>query len=190
MSGAKKSWTAFLLAFVLPLVAVFAWWGGFNRVEILTGSAGPYDYVYLDYHGALSDLPKTQAELERTLVRAGITPGASITILFDDPRQRDDNKIHAHVGRLVDAAVTPPEGVMLGRVEARPILEARVHAAALLAPSKAYAALIGHLEQQGRGFIPPAVEIYRPRAGQLSVGDFSVEIASNRDGPVIRTSSP
>jgi hypothetical protein len=176
MSGAKKSWAGFLLAFVLPLLAVYAWWGGFNRVEIRAASAGPYDFIYRDFAGALADLPKTQAEVERALVTAGIAPGAAITILLDDPRQVGNGKVRARVGRLLDAPVTPPKDLAIGRIEARAVIEARVHAAALLAPSKAYSALIEHLERQGRPFAPPAVEIYRPRVGSISVGDFSIEI--------------
>ncbi|OYZ58330.1 MAG: hypothetical protein B7Y21_03890, partial [Hydrogenophilales bacterium 16-61-112] len=30
----KKQWPAFVLAFVLPLVAVFWWWGGFSPVSV------------------------------------------------------------------------------------------------------------------------------------------------------------
>ena len=30
----KKQWPAFVLAFVLPIVAVFWWWGGFNSVGV------------------------------------------------------------------------------------------------------------------------------------------------------------
>ena len=54
----KKQWPAFVLAFVLPLLAVFWWWGGFNPVNVTETEAGPYRYAYLDYDGPISNVRK------------------------------------------------------------------------------------------------------------------------------------
>ena len=48
-----------MLAFILPLLMVYAWWGGFNSVRIEQGERGPYTYAYLEHNGKLSKLPDT-----------------------------------------------------------------------------------------------------------------------------------
>ena len=82
----KRQWPAILLAFVLPVMAVFWWWGGFSKVEITEGEAGPYHFAYLDHEGDIADARKTQRKVFDALKLAGIEPGDNVVVLLTDPR--------------------------------------------------------------------------------------------------------
>ena len=69
-----KKFLPFLLAFVLPLVLIYGWWGGFNPVEITETAAGPYTYAYLEQKGDYSRLPDLAARAREELVAARRTP--------------------------------------------------------------------------------------------------------------------
>jgi DNA gyrase inhibitor GyrI len=172
----KKHWLAILLAFVVPLLAVFWWWGGFNSVSITEAQRGPYRFAYLDHQGDYSKLPETEGRVRRALDEQGIRRGAAITVLLDDPRKVQRSELRAQTGYLVDpaAAVNPP--LKVGVIPARPVLVAQVHAAALLAPSKAYQALYEYLKQRQLEIRMPTVEIYDSPAEVYKIGDLSVEM--------------
>lgn len=171
----KKQWPAFLLAFVLPLLAVFWWWGGFATVHVSEGEAGPYRYGYLDYEGPISDMRKTQREALKKFDQAGVPAGDTITVLFSDPRAAH-GKVRAHVGYVLGDAATLPQGLKEGRIERRPVTVARVQAAVLLAPSKAYQALADTLAERGKSIVMPTVELYRPAGEVDRIGAFTLEM--------------
>jgi hypothetical protein len=85
----------FLLAFVLPLLLVYTWWGGFNQVRIEESVAGPYTYAYLESQGDYSKLPDKAVEASETLQSAGIEPGKPITVLYSNPDLVDVGKRYA-----------------------------------------------------------------------------------------------
>lgn len=172
----KKHWLAILLAFVLPLVAIFAWWGGFNRVEIVEAERGPYRFAYLDHQGDYSKLPETQARVRALMDAQGLARGPSITVLLDDPRKVAPGQRRARTGYLVQPGVTVRVPLKLGEIPLRRVLVARVRAAALLAPSKAYQALHDHLAAQGGEIRMPTVEIYDSPAEIYRMGEMSVEM--------------
>ncbi|MCA1979458.1 MAG: hypothetical protein LDL19_09505 [Thiobacillus sp.] len=171
----KKQWPAFLLAFVLPIVAVFWWWGGFATVNVSEGEAGPYRYAYLDYEGPISDMRKTQREALKKFDLAGVPAGDTITVLFTDPRAAH-GKVRAHVGYVLGNAAPLPQGLKEGRIERRPVFIARVQAAVLLAPSKAYQALADTLAERGKTIVMPTVELYRPAGEVDRIGTFTLEM--------------
>lgn len=171
----KKQWPAFLLAFVLPLFAVFAWWGGFASVAVSEAEAGPYRYAYLDYEGDISDMRKTQRAALRKFEAAGVTPGDTVSVILTDPREAR-GKVKAQLGYLLDEAAAVPDGLQEGRIARRPVYRAQVQAAVLLAPSKAYQALSEHLEAKGRGLAMPTVELYRPSGSRGRMGTFTLEM--------------
>jgi hypothetical protein len=142
----RKQWPAFILAFLLPLVAVYWWWGGFNAATVSEAESGPYFYAYVEHEGDLGKLSKTQARVFALLEQAGIEPGDTVTVLLTDPRKR--------------------------------VVAAKVHAAVILAPSKAYQALADYLKPMGRDITLPAVEIYRPSGTPARVGELTVEVAA------------
>jgi len=147
-------------------LAVFWWWGGFNAVNVTETVAGPYRYAYLDYEGPISNMRKSQIAALDRFTDAHVTAGDTISVILTDPRQAN-GKVRAQLGYTLDAAAAIPAGLKEGRIERRPVYAARIHAAVLLAPSKAYQALDDMLEPLGKGIVMPTVELYRP-AGRLT----------------------
>jgi hypothetical protein len=171
----KKQWPAFVLAFAVPLLAVFWWWGGFNAVSVSETEAGPYRYAYLDYEGPISNMRKTQRKVLDEFNAAKVEAGDTISVILTDPRAAH-GKVRAQLGYTLAEAAPLPHGLKEGRIPRRPVYSAQVHAAVLLAPSKAYQALSDTLEPQGKSLVMPTVELYRP-AGQVSrIGTFTLEM--------------
>ena len=171
----KKQWPAFLLAFVLPLLGVFWWWGGFATVSVVETVAGPYRYAYLEFEGPINNMHKTQHRALGAFNAANIPAGDTITVLFTDPR-RDRGRVKAHVGYLLGETAQLPPNLKEGRIERRPVYQARVQAVVLLAPSKAYQALVNRLAEQGRTLAMPTVELYRPAGEVGRIGSFTLEM--------------
>jgi len=171
----KKQWPAFVLAFVLPLLAVFWWWGGFNAVSVSETEAGPYRYAYLDYEGPISNMRKPQRTVLDKFTLAKLAAGDTINLILTDPRA-DNGKVRAHVGYLLGETEAIPPGLKEGRIARRPVYAAEVHAVVLLAPSKAYQALADTLKQQGKTLTMPTVELYRPAGQSNRVGRFTLEM--------------
>ncbi|MEW6119592.1 MAG: hypothetical protein AB1593_05855 [Pseudomonadota bacterium] len=171
----KKQWPAFLLAFVLPLLAIFWWWGGFAPVSVADIEAGPYRYAYLDYDGPLNNMRKTQRRALDEFNAARIEAGDTITVLFTDPRAAH-GKVRAHVGYVLGETAALPNGLKEGRIERRPVVQARVQAVVLLAPSKAYQALANTLKARGKAIAMPTVELYRPGGEADRIGTFTLEM--------------
>ncbi|MFO7541547.1 MAG: hypothetical protein R6W97_01895 [Thiobacillus sp.] len=171
----KKQWPAFLLAFVLPLLAVFWWWGGFNSVSVVETEAGPYRYAYLDYDGPINNMRKSQRAVLDKFERANVEAGDTISVILTDPRATH-GKVRAHLGYTLSEASPVPEGLKSGRIERRPVYQAQVQAAVLLAPSKGYQALANYLEPQGKALTMPTVERYRPAGQANRIGTFTLEM--------------
>ncbi|NTV94444.1 MAG: GyrI-like domain-containing protein [Thiobacillus sp.] len=172
-----KRFIPFLVAFVLPLLAVYAWWGGFNRVEISPGQMrGPYTYAYVEHVGDYAKLPDQQAKVEKALLAEHIQPGHAITVLYSNPDMVKVGERRARVGYLVPEGSKVRDPVLLDRIPARSVLVARVRSAVLMAPSKAYQALDGYLQGRGQGIRMPTVEIYEPANSVLAMGTLTVEM--------------
>ena len=172
----KKTWVPILFAFVLPLLMVYGWWGGFNSVRIEQGERGPYTYAYLEHNGKLSKLPGTQQKVWQALNAQGLNPGSSINVLFDDPRHVASGKLRAHTGYLIEPTETIRAPLLRGEIAKRSVLIGRVQAAALLAPGKTYQALFDYLKTQQRDISMPTVEIYISPLEVTRVGEFTVEM--------------
>ncbi|MDD4882003.1 MAG: GyrI-like domain-containing protein [Gallionellaceae bacterium] len=167
----------FLAAFVLPLVVVYAWWGGFSPVEISPGQVrGPYTYAYVEHQGDYAKLPDQQAQVEKALLAAQIAPGHAITVLYSNPDVVSMGDRIARIGYLVPAGTTVAEPVRLDTIPARPVLLVTVRAAVLLAPSRAYQALDKYMQAKGQGIRMPTVEIYQPSASAFAMGNLAVEM--------------
>ncbi len=166
----------FLLAFVLPLVAVYAWWGGFNPVRIETAVRGPYTYAYVEHTGDYARLAERLPQVRAALEAAGIRPGAAISILYSHPGRVPREALQARVGYLVKPHTPVPAPLRWDRLPARTVRVAQVRAAMLLAPSLAYQALDAHLRAEGKHLAMPAVEIYEASGSLHRPGLFSVEV--------------
>ena len=171
-----KKLLPFLLAFVLPLVLVYGWWGGFNPVTIEEATAGPYTYAYLEQKGDYSRLPELAVEARKELLAARIAAGGAITVLYANPDLVEVGERRARTGYLVPAGtrVRPPLGV--DTIPARRVLAVRVQAGSLLAPSRAYLALDRHLQARGRGIQMPTVERYETADSVLRMGVLTLEM--------------
>jgi hypothetical protein len=171
----KKQWPAFVLAFILPLLAVYWWWGGFSAVSVTETEAGPYRYAYLEYEGPISNMRKSQREAQGKFAAARVEAGDTISVILTDPRAAS-GKVRAQLGYVLPASAPVPDGLKEGRIERRPVYRAQVHAVVLLAPSKAYQALSDTLAPHGQAIVMPTVELYRP-AGQASrIGTYILEM--------------
>mgnify|MGYP001100343107 CR=1 FL=1 len=171
----KKQWPAFVLAFILPLLGVFWWWGGFNSVSVTETEAGPYRYAYLDYEGPISNLRKTQRKALDEFNAAKVEAGDTISVILTDPRAAS-GKVRAQLGYTLADDAPVPQGLLEGRIERRPVYRAQVQAAVLLAPSKAYQTLSNALEARGQTLVMPAVELYRPSGQVGRIGTFTLEM--------------
>ena len=171
----RKQWPAFLLAFVLPLLAVFWWWGGFNAVSVSETEAGPYRYAYLDYEGPISNMRKTQRRVLDEFAAAKVEAGDTINVILSDPRAAN-GKVRAQLGYTLADRAPLPQGLKEGRIERRPVYSAHVQAAVLLAPSKAYQALADTMEARGQAIAMPTVELYRPGGEKYRIGSFTLEM--------------
>lgn len=186
-----KRLAPFLLAFVLPLLATFAWMGGFNSVEIAPATRGPYTYAYVEHTGDYAKLPDAQHEARQALRQQGIAAGLGIAVLYSNPDVVAKGARHARAGFLVAPGSVVAEPLRLDTLAARPVLVARVQASPRLAPSKAYAALDKYQQARRRGIVMPTVEIYQPSDKPYRMGVLSVEMAELAEpGPAKPVETP
>lgn len=171
-----KKLLPFLLAFVLPLVLAYAWWGGFNPVTITESAAGPYTYAYLEQKGDYSKLPELAMEARKELAAAKLVSGHPITVLFSNPDLVDVGERRARAGFLVPPGTQVKPPLRIDTIPARRILAVQVRAGSLLAPSRAYLALDRYLQARGRGIRMPTVEFYEPADSAIRMGRFTLEM--------------
>ena len=171
----KKQWPAFVLAFILPLLAVFWWWGGFSAVSVSEIEAGPYRYAYIEYEGPISNMRKSQGKVLNKFDLAKVEAGDTFSLILSDPRAAN-GKVRAHVGYTLSETAAIPEGLKEGRIARRPVYSAQVQAVVLLAPSKTYQALSDRLASQGKTISMPTVELYRPAGKDNRIGRFTLDM--------------
>jgi hypothetical protein len=171
-----KKFLPFLLAFVLPLLAIYTWWGGFSSVQIEEAVAGPYTYAYLESTGDYSKLPDKAVEARAGLQAAGVEAGIPITVLYSNPDLVNVGDRRARTGFLVPPGSKTPLPLEVDTIPARPVLVVRVRAGSMLAPGRAYAALDKYLQARGKGIRMPTVEIYEASDSVLRMGQLSVEM--------------
>jgi hypothetical protein len=179
----KTAIKPFLLAFVLPLTLVYAWWGGFNPVEFSETVRGPYRYAWIDHVGDYSKLPDIQQKVAVALEKQGIAHGLPITVLLDDPVRVPVTERRARAGYLVDPGVTVAAPLQVDEIPARRVLLLGVNAAHLLAPSRAYSRLDAVLSERGETIRMPTVELYEASDSALRMGRLSVEMPLERAHP-------
>jgi hypothetical protein len=172
-----KTLLPFLLAFVLPLLGIYTWWGGFNPAQIEESVAGPYTYAYLESNGDYSKLPDKAVEARAALRASGIAAGKPITVLYSNPDLVNVGDRRARTGFLVPAGSKVPLPLEIDTISARPVLLVRVRAGSMLAPGRAYAALDAYLQAHGKGIQMPTVEIYEASDSVLRMGQLSVEMS-------------
>lgn len=174
---AFKRFLPFLVAFLLPLLVIYTWWGGFSPVGIQPGQVrGPYTYAYLEQVGDYAKLPDLQARVEQALRGENIVPGTPITVLYSNPDLVQVNQRRARSGYLVPEGTRVREPLRIDHIPARTVLLAQVDAAVLLAPSRVYQALDRYLQAQGQGIRMPTVELYQASDSVMRMGRLTVEV--------------
>lgn len=156
----KKQWLYFVLAFLLPVLAMLWWWGAFSRVTIEVAESGPYRYAYLEAQGSYAKLGDKYNEVNSRLRRSGIDPGAQVTVIFDDPRSIPVAQRRARAGYLIPAQVAVPVGLKADTLLARRVLRARAKAHPSIAYGKVYGALLEYTQQRGLDLRMPTLEFY------------------------------
>lgn len=172
----KKNWLAFLLAFVLPILLTFWWWGGFNHTTVKPAISEPLHYAYTEYYGSYGNLADVQQKVYAALRNQNVEPGKSITILYADPRTTSKRDQHARIGYLVAANAVVRQPILTADLPAQKILRAEVQASLSLAPGMAYQALHDYLKPMGKDITMPSVEIYTAGSSISEMGVLTVDI--------------
>lgn len=157
---AKKNAWIFLAAFVVPVGLALWWWGTFSTAEIRLVERGPYRYAYRVYSGDYSKIPLWKGDVTRALETQHIKRGAAVTMLLNDPRTTPIRQRQVHIGYLVGADVRVADPLLLGSLPRRRVVLVEVRASPLMAPGKAYAALIDYCQDKGIAFRLPTFELY------------------------------
>lgn len=171
-----KRFLPFIFAFVLPIVLVYAWWGGFNAVDVRSEVRGPYTYAYIEHTGDYAKLPHMIEDVRRQLREQDIEPGLPIAVLYSDPAVVAKSERKSRVGCLVPVGATVKPPMSIDTIPAREVLVAEVQAGMLVAPSRAYQALGNHLAEQGKTIRMPTVELYAASDKVLKMGVLTVEM--------------
>lgn len=172
----KKNWLAFVLAFILPILLTFWWWGGFNHANVQEVQSEPLHYAYTEYYGDYGNLSDVQQKVFAALRAQQIEPGKSITILYADPRTTKKHDQHARIGYLVSPATQVKEPIKTDDLPGRKVLRAEVQASLLLAPGMAYQALHDYLKPKGKDIRMPSVEIYTAGTSISQMGVLTVDM--------------
>lgn len=157
--ASKNAWI-FLAAFVAPVGFALLWWGTFSTAEIRLAERGPYRYAYRVYSGDYSKIPQWKGEVTRALETQHIKRGAAVTMLLNDPRTTPVRQRQVHIGYVVAADVRVAAPLLAGSVPRRRVVLVEVRASPLMAPGKAYAALIEYCQEKGIPFRLPTFELY------------------------------
>ncbi|MDA8383222.1 MAG: GyrI-like domain-containing protein [Betaproteobacteria bacterium] len=162
-----KFWLQFLSFFVLPILLVLWFMGFFSGAHIGYAERGPYHYAYVVHEGDLAKIIDTQNRVYQILKQQGIAPGVPVARLLEDPRVTPPLKMKAEAGFLVAPGAPVRAPLRAGTIPARRVLLVTVKASPLLAPSKAYSALLDYLSAHAMKLALPTVELYQH--GTLSV---------------------
>lgn len=165
----RKSGLIFLLAFVVPIGFALWWWGTFADAQIEIVERGPYRYAYGVYSGDYSKIPRWKAEVTQALAAQNVARGTPVTALLDDPRSTAIRDRRVEIGYLIaaEARVAPP--LRVAQIARRRVVLVRVKASPLMAPGKAYAALIDYASEHGIAFRLPTFELYRDGVLELEM---------------------
>lgn len=154
----NKQWPYFLLAFVLPLLVVFWWWGAFSTPEIKVEQRNALRYAYLVSEGDYSKAEDKQHEVADLLKQQKITAGQAITLIEDDPRKTPSTQRHARAGIVIDANAQPAAPLLVGDLPQRQAVVVSARGHPFIVYGKAYGALLSYLDTHGLALELPVAE--------------------------------
>jgi hypothetical protein len=160
LSTVKKQLPYFVLFFVLPVVAMLAWWGLFTSASLEIGTSPAYDYVYLDAEGPYSKLSSKQNEVLFYMKQQNIAHGGAISIVLTDPRTTSYKDLLARTGFLIDHPVEIKGPLKLGHIDPQKVAISQIKAHPLLAYGKTYSVLLDYCKKQNIKLQLPTVEIF------------------------------
>ena len=156
-----KQWPYFLLAFLLPLLAVFWWWGAFTAPEVKKLPRSAVHYAYLISTGDYSKVEERQYEVRDLLKQQAIAAGQALTLIENDPRTTPATQRKARAGVIIAANAHPRPPLLEGALPERAALVVSARGHPFFVYGKAYGALLGYLEQYGMALQLPVAETTR-----------------------------
>ena len=154
----SKQWPYFLLAFLLPLLWTFWWWGAFNQPKLEITQRKGIHYAYLVSDGEYSKIEDRQKEVYDLLKHQGIEPGQFVTLIERDPRNTPSSQRRAQAGVEIAPAAHPIAPLMEGVLPDRQALVVSARAHPFIAYGKVYGALLDHLKTHGMSLHLPVLE--------------------------------
>ena len=156
----KKQLPYFLIAFLVPVIAVLWWWGLFSAATVEVAERGDYRYAYLEAQGVYSKLGKKRNEVFYELNQQNIEAGAEITLMLTDPRTTPHQQLKAHTGFIIGPDASPKPPLKVATIPSRKVAVAEIRAHPLLAYGKAYSALLDYSETHKTTLHLPTLEIF------------------------------
>jgi len=168
----NKQWPYFILAFVLPILVVFWWWGAFSTPDVQTLQRPALRYAYLVSEGDYSKVEDKQREVGDMLKQQGIEAGQAITLIEDDPRNTPAAKRRAQAGVVISAQANPKTPLLVGDLPERRALIVSAKGHPFFVYGKAYGALLNYLDQHG-------MKLQLPVAESTHANTLTIEMALN-----------
>lgn len=156
-----KQWPYFLAAFLLPVLAIFWWWGAFTTPEVRKMSRAPVHYAYLVSAGDYSKVEERQREVRDLLKRQSIPDGTALTLIESDPRSTPGAARKARAAVAIGVEAQPAAPLLADTLPQREALVVSARGHPFFVYGKAYGALLDHLERHGMSLRLPVTETTR-----------------------------
>ncbi len=156
-----KQWPYFLLAFLLPILAAFWWWGTFAVPEVKVLQRSAVQYAYLISQGDYSKAADRQHEVGELLERQGIKAGAPITLIETDPRTTPATQRKARAGIQVASDAQPQPPLLHAVLPEGQALAVSARGHPFFVYGKAYGTLLAYLAEHGKQMNLPIAETVR-----------------------------
>lgn len=157
----NKQWPYFLLAFLLPLLMVFWWWGAFATPGVTIVPRKALHYAYLVSAGDYSKAEDKQREVRDLLKQQGVAAGQSLTLIEHDPRSTPVSQRRAQAGVVISDGAHVDAPLQEGTLPARAALVVSARGHPFFVYGKAYGALLDYLGQHGLTLQLPVAETTR-----------------------------
>jgi hypothetical protein len=153
-----KQWPYILLAFLLPILAAFWWWGAFDRPEVQVSKREAVHYAYLVSQGDYSKVEDRQREVLDLLKRQNIQAGEPLTLIETDPRTTPGPQRKAQAGIAIPPEAQPQPPLLHAVLPERDALVVSASGHPFFVYGKAYGALIAYLGEHGQRLRLPIAE--------------------------------
>lgn len=147
------------LAILLGIFAIlFAWLGGFEKVEVTEAERGPFAIVYQEHLGEYAGVGKIIPEVKKVLEERGVATERFFGIYFDDPRLVKKKDLRSRAGSVIALSNLSKPGTLPAPFK-QMILEKKVYAVVEF-PFKSQASMLMGLTR-----VYPALEAHSKKKG-------------------------